>query len=479
MSTPKTATSPVRPGFLADRLVPLLLVAGAFGAIAPELGGQVGRYSLIWLGLLVFSVGLTLEPSEFAVAFRRPHLVALPVLLPWLMLLPAGIVLARFLPGTAASGLLTIASAPTEVSAVLLTAIAIGDVALATAAVSLSLLLSPLVIPLAFRLAAVPSAIEPADLLLELALGVAAPLLIALGLRAISRDRVRLAFGDYGPDVATLALTLLLIGAGAAARVAISDSALGPQDYAIAGAGILVALVLPLALGAGVAAGLGLPPRLRSAVTFTSGMREFGVATAVAQLSVPAAVAIPATYGVLLMLLSSGLARWLGRARARQAGQPQLDDAAPTLGSAAATSWIRPALSAEQGLAESLAAWSGRTLDGELAEVLGIATARARDRTFRLRRVARERGISDLVPSEDGAFTESATDLQRLQTLLSRGDRYAEVGQSRALDPALAELLGILRESERATRELLEEQRSRLEVEQRRRAVRVVDRASG
>src|SRR5690242_7593408 len=106
-------SSLLRAGFLADRLIPLLLVAALVGLVFPQLGESVGQLSLLWLGVLVFSVGLTLAPSEFLAAARRPHLVALPVFLPWLTLLPAGIALARFLPGAGSSGVLTIAAAPT------------------------------------------------------------------------------------------------------------------------------------------------------------------------------------------------------------------------------------------------------------------------------------------------------------------------------------------------------------------------------
>jgi BASS family bile acid:Na+ symporter len=239
--------------------------------------------------LLVFSVGLTLEPAELGMAMRRPHLVALPVLLPWLTLLPAGVAVARFLPGPGSAGLLTIASAPTEVSAVLLTAIAAGDVALTTTATSLSLLISPLAMALAFQRAGLPLAVQVGDLVQELALGIAAPLIAALVVQALARGRARRFLKRYGSDFGTVALMRLLFGAGATARTAVSTNQLGFADYLIGGAGILVALALPFGLGAGAAALLRLPPGRRSTVVFTTGMREFGVATAVAQVAVPAA----------------------------------------------------------------------------------------------------------------------------------------------------------------------------------------------
>src|SRR5262249_35804010 len=176
----------------------------------------------------------------FLGAIRRPYLVALPIFLPWLTLLPAGVALYRFLPGPAAGGLLTIAGAPTEVSAVLLTAIAAGDVALTTTAASLSLLGSPLAIALAFQMAGIPLAVQAADLIQELALGIALPLVAALLVGAFSRGRARRFLKGYGPDFGTVALMLLLLGAGATSRMAISNKQLGPADYVIAGAGIVV-----------------------------------------------------------------------------------------------------------------------------------------------------------------------------------------------------------------------------------------------
>jgi predicted Na+-dependent transporter len=308
----------VPPGFLADRLVVILVLAALAGAVWLDVGRAVAQYSLVWLACLVFAVGVTLEAAHLWAALRELRLVALAVLLPWAVLVPCGVLLVRLFPGPASYGLLTVASAPTEVSAVLLTAIVLGNAALTTSAVCLSLLLAPLVIPAALQLAGTPTLIGPEDLMVELALGVAAPLVVALGLRSLSRGALRSVLEGYGPDLGSLALALLLVGAGAAARTALVGTAVAVQDYAIGALGIVVALGLPFGLGAAIGHVLRLAGPLRAAVTFSVGMREFGVATAVAQLAVPTGVAVPATYGILLMVVASALARWLqGRRGAR------------------------------------------------------------------------------------------------------------------------------------------------------------------
>jgi len=299
------------PGFLAGRLIPCLLLGAALGVAAPPVGEAAGSLTLLWLAALVFATGLTLDAAAFGGVLRRPWLVVLAVAPGWLALVLVVRVGLGSAPGPGGLGVLAIAAAPAEVSAVFLTAQAGGATPLAMAAVCVSLLLAPLVAPGAFAGLSIGNTVQPAGLAIELAFGVALPLLAALAVRQRSSALLRARYDAWSPDVGTVALMGLMLGAGATARAAVESATLSPADTAIAATGILTALVLPMGVGALAGRLFRLPRAEATAVTFAGGMREFGVATAVAHLVAPASAVTPAAYGIVLMVLAAVMARRL------------------------------------------------------------------------------------------------------------------------------------------------------------------------
>jgi len=297
------------PGFLADRLIACLLAGAALGVAVPALGDAAGSLTLLWLAVLVFATGLTLDAAAFGGVLLRPWLVALAVVPGWLALVVVVRLGLGSAPGPGGLGVLAIAAAPTEVSAVFLTAQAGGAVPLAMAAVCVSLLLAPLVAPAAFAGLTSGNAVQPADLAIELAFGVALPLVAALAVRQRSPGSLRDRYDVWSPDAGAVALICLMLGAGATARAAVASAALSPADTMIAATGILTALFLPMGVGSLMARLFHLPRAEASATTFANGMREFGVATAVAQLVAPASAVTPAVYGIVLMVFAAVMAR--------------------------------------------------------------------------------------------------------------------------------------------------------------------------
>ena len=199
----------VQHGWLADRLVPVIVVSAAAGALLPDFGGLVGVGSLVWLALLVFGVGITLRLQDLVETLRRPGLMLVAVVLPWVCLVGLGAGAQRFLPGSTGAGFLAVASAPTEVSAVLLATIAGGDAALVTTTVAASLLLSPIAIPVAFAVAGVAVSIPAESLVMELGVGVAAPLVLALVVPRFLGNATAERWSAYGGDMGTLAIGLI------------------------------------------------------------------------------------------------------------------------------------------------------------------------------------------------------------------------------------------------------------------------------
>lgn len=128
-------------------------------------------------------------------------------------------------------------------------------------------------------------------------------------------------------------------------------------------------------------------------------------------------------------------------------------------------------LAAEVIAGRDLTAWAARTPDGELAEGLEVAAARARDRAFQLRRagVAMPAGTQP-VPVQT---PESSDDVARLERWLERPALYGE-GSAAASDPALHAIWPALQSSEAETWSLLAEQRERLTAEPRTAAIQVL-----
>lgn len=123
--------------------------------------------------------------------------------------------------------------------------------------------------------------------------------------------------------------------------------------------------------------------------------------------------------------------------------------------------WVARRRSFEAALARDLADWSGRTDDGELAEVLDIAAARSRDRAFRLRRSGWSPDVPARTPLVADTRAFDAADVDRIERVV------AALGAELAVSvdvpgPAEAVLWDQIRTSTHETLELIGEQLQRL-----------------
>ncbi len=257
----------------------------------------------------VIGVALTLEAGEFAVAHRRPWTIVVALLVQWTVMPLAGEVLLHLIPGaTVGRGALIVAVAPAEITSALVAILAGGAGALATACMAGSLALSTVLTPLWIGAALGPTtAIDERSLMAELVFSVALPLLLGVALRTrfplLARRR------QVFLDVAAVSVILVVfVGAGSARGLPVS--------------GVLLAVVLACvtlavigyAAGCGAGAVLRLSRAERRAILFPIGMREFGVATAVAVAIDPPAAAIAGLYGIIIMAASTAVASALARA---------------------------------------------------------------------------------------------------------------------------------------------------------------------
>lgn len=354
------ATHTIRRNRVAGRAAsavtgPLLLwalLAAVAGVALPDVG-RGARGLVPWLlGVMVCATGITVPPARLGAALGRPGrlLFALVVQFGPLSLLVWA--LSRLpLSAPLRIGLLCVGVAPSEISSGVMTLLAGGDAALGTALVAASLLCATIVTPgLLASYAGNAVSVDRMALAQELGLAVAAPLAAALLLRwllarllvqrqaeaslALFGERLpapypRLplpnrAFASaldlidaLAPMVAALAVLLLLfIVAGAARPVLLSGE-------------VAVAIALSLLVNlAGYAAGWLLFRLLREpelavcAAVFGLGMREFGVAATLSAAVLPAAGAVAAVYGIVILVTAPLLVRWYRRGLTRRTAGP-------------------------------------------------------------------------------------------------------------------------------------------------------------
>jgi BASS family bile acid:Na+ symporter len=210
------------------------------------------------------------------------------------------------------AGFVIVGAAPSEITSALMVFLAGGDAALATGAMALSVLVSPFVMPPILSLLAGHSVhMNVGEMFLNLAVIVAIPVLVGASLRTRFPK-----LGNHADECSALAslMVILLIFIVAAAN---AGSIL---QVGMIGTAVLLLVLNVSGYALGWLTGRIVAPRDdRRPFIFTVGMKEFGVATAVALNFFPGRAALPAAvYGVLMLITAPYLVRRL-RTRERVA----------------------------------------------------------------------------------------------------------------------------------------------------------------
>jgi predicted Na+-dependent transporter len=304
-------------------------LAGAYPELAMVLGaavlGLVVQSPLAWLanhqgisvllGVLVFATALTIDPAalgRIAVAWRSLAVA----LLAGVTVLPAlsWAVAQLAPPGALREGLLTVGLAPCEIASVATTAMAGGEAAVSAGVLIGSTVTTVLVAGPALRLEASGpgpggAGVNPADIIVNLALVVALP----LGAGLLVRWRVPRVARFEKPAGTTAMITVALLVALIAAEVHLS------AKYGRVAVALLVFLAGSAVLGwlLGTRSGSS----ARAALLLTTSMRDFAIAAGLASAAFGAAAAAPlGLYGILVLVWGTAAAGFL---RSRATGEPQ------------------------------------------------------------------------------------------------------------------------------------------------------------
>lgn len=140
-----------RQAFIAALGFPVLvIIGGVIGYFAPNTAASFAPHVTPLLGIVMFGMGLTLKPVDFALVARRPLPVLIGVVAQFVIMpmVALAVVAIMDLPEAVAAGVILVGCAPGGTSSNVVSYLARGDVALSVTMTSISTLLAPVFTPL-------------------------------------------------------------------------------------------------------------------------------------------------------------------------------------------------------------------------------------------------------------------------------------------------------------------------------------------
>ena len=137
-------------GNICSRYVALIIIAlSAWAFVAPQLFAWTTAYTSIFLGIIMFGMGLTISPADFKVVFTHPKEVCLGALAQYTIMPGLAWLLVTIfqLPADLAIGVILVGCCPGGTASNVITYIAKGDVPLSVGMTIVSTLLAPIVTP--------------------------------------------------------------------------------------------------------------------------------------------------------------------------------------------------------------------------------------------------------------------------------------------------------------------------------------------
>ncbi|MFJ6753188.1 MULTISPECIES: bile acid:sodium symporter family protein [unclassified Streptomyces] len=299
----------------AVTVFPLLVIAaGAVGLLWPSQFTGWAPAVPWMLGVVMFSMGLTLTLPDFTAVAKRPWAVGLGLVAHYVIMPGLGWLIATVLdlPPQLAAGVILVGCAPSGTASNVVTFLARGDVALSVSVATVSTVLAPLITPpltllLAGQFLDVDAGVMVTDILKTVLLPVIAGLL------------VRVVAGRFVDKVLRALPWISAVTIAAIVLAVVSGSAAAIKDAA---ALVLLAVVLHnglgLALGyaAGKVARLGRPAS--RAMAFEVGMQNSGLAASLATAHFSPAAALPAAvFSVWHNVSGAVVAAWMARSSRR------------------------------------------------------------------------------------------------------------------------------------------------------------------
>ncbi|MBB3021867.1 bile acid:sodium symporter family protein [Helcobacillus massiliensis] len=302
---------------IAVTVFPAIIIAAALlGFVAPPVGLALAPWVSVFLGVIMFGMGLTLTLPDFALVARRPLPVLIGVLAQFVImpLVGLGVALLLQLPPELAAGVILVGCAPGGTSSNVISYLAKADTALSVTMTSISTLLAPLFTPLlTVWLAGTYMPVDAAAMAMSIVKMVLVPVVGGLLIRLLAPrlvDRILPALPWI--SVAGISLVVVAVVAGSADTVV--------------SAGLIVFAAVVLHNAAGYLLGYGtakLAQQSEAASRTTSvevGMQNSGLAATLAAQYMNPAAALPAAVFSIWHNISGAILAMIYRRSADRSG---------------------------------------------------------------------------------------------------------------------------------------------------------------
>ncbi|MDQ0870212.1 BASS family bile acid:Na+ symporter [Arthrobacter sp. V1I9] len=304
---------------VAVTLFPILILAGGAIALAmPTAFTGLAPWITPLLGVIMFGMGLTLTPPDFAIIAKRPVPVVIGVVAQYVIMPLLGwlVAAALGLPPALAAGVILVGCCPGGTASNVVSYLAKGDVALSVAMTSVSTLLAPLLTPvLALWLAGQYMPVDAGSMAWSIVQVVLIPVLLGLVLRVFLPRLVTKALPAL-PWISVLAITLVVVAVVAGSAKAIFTAGL------LVLAAVILHNGLGYALGYGAARLFKLPIPARRTTAIEVGMQNSGLAAALSRQYLTPESALPAAIFSVWHNVSGAVLAAYWRRRSTPAARP-------------------------------------------------------------------------------------------------------------------------------------------------------------
>lgn len=279
-----------RNAFIAALGFPLLvLIGGLIGFLIPDTVTSLKSAVTPLLGVVMFGMGLTLRPADFALVVKRPMPVIMGVIAQFVIMPLAAVLVVWLLslPAEVAAGVILLGCCPGGTSSNVVSYLARGDVALSVTMTSISTLLAPLITPLlTLWLAGEYMNVSASAMAMDILKIVLVPVVGGLAIGYFFPKIVR-AINPILPWVSVIAISVIV-------SIVVGGN---KENIATAGAVVLAAVVLHngigLLLGYAVARVTGQNPSVRRTMAIEVGLQNSGLATSLASSYLNPLAALP------------------------------------------------------------------------------------------------------------------------------------------------------------------------------------------
>jgi len=271
-------------GFVGKYMAIIVLVIAILALFVPS---SLNWIKTSWvtplLMIVMFGMGLTLRPSDFAVVFKRPKDIIIGCLAQFTImpLLAFGLGKAFHLETALLVGVVLVGTCPGGTSSNVITYLSKGDVSLSVGMTSVSTLLAPLLTPaITYLLLHASVVINPMAMFLSIIKVVIFP--IGLGF---------LINKFFGKVTQSIARILPLISVTAIVMIVASVVSANSSKILTTGAVVFIVVILHNCLGYLLGFGVGklfkMEPKKTRAVAIEVGMQNSGLATSLAKTAFP------------------------------------------------------------------------------------------------------------------------------------------------------------------------------------------------